>query len=334
MPEANGFAMIAFSLRPQLDHLSLMFNALYFRTYITLAETGSFTQTARRLDMTQPGVSQHVRKLERYLGHELLHRQGRRFTLTEAGRRAYDYALKLFSEHEQFRHSLDNDAEHSGECRIASPASVGVMFYPFVLGYQQLHPGLSIHYRFSYNSNIIKDVESGHYDLGIVTETLRHSELRSELWHHEPLSLVVPADYHGSSISELTTLGFINYVGGIHHANQLLCENFPSEFRSMNSIPQKGYISEVTQVLDPVARGMGFTVVPTTILESSPWQRQVRELILPRSVYEELYLVMRPNIDLPKRYEQLMNDYREARRMTLYSQPKNLPPTENEMGTL
>lgn len=334
MPQRTSFAIIALIFGLQLDHVCLMFNALYFRTYITLVETGSFTQTARRLDMTQPGVSQHVRKLEHYLGHELLHRQGRHFTLTEAGRRAYDYALKLFSEHEQFRHSLDNDAEHSGECRIASPASVGVMFYPFVLGYQQLHLGLSIHYRFAYSNDIIKDIEAGRYDLGIVTETSRYSELRSELWHHEPLSLVVPADFHGSSLSELRMLGFINYFDGVSHANQLLHENFSGEFRSMNSIPQKGYISEVTQVLDPVARGMGFTVVPTTILESSPWQRQVRELILPRSVYEELYLVTRSDIDLPKRYEQLLNDYREARRMALYSQPENLPPTENEMEGL
>ena len=85
-----------------------MFNAQYFRTFITLVETGSFTRTARRLEMTQPGVSQHIRKLESYLGKTLLERRGRSFTLTESGRRAYDYALKLFAEHEQFRHGLDD----------------------------------------------------------------------------------------------------------------------------------------------------------------------------------------------------------------------------------
>ena len=123
-----------------------MFNALYFRTFITLVETGSFTQTARRLEMTQPGVSQHVRKLEQYLDKPLLERHGRRFTLTEAGRRAYDYALKLFTDHEQFRHSLDADSLFSGECRLASPGSVGLMLYPFLLGQQQMHPGLTVSY--------------------------------------------------------------------------------------------------------------------------------------------------------------------------------------------
>ena len=311
-----------------------MFNALYFRTYITLVETGSFTQTARRLEMTQPGVSQHVRKLEHYLGRALLHRQGRRFALTDAGRRAYEYALKLFAEHEQFRHSLDNDAEHSGECRIASPASVGVMFYPFLLGYQQLHHGLSIHYRFADSADIIKEVEAGYYDVGVVVDTARHSALRFKLWHHEPLCLAVPADFHGSALSELKALGFIGYFDGASRASQLLRENFPGEFRSLNKIAQNGYVSEVTQVLDAVARGMGFTVVPAPILESSPWQRQVRELRLPCSVYEQLHLVTRSDIDLPRRYEHLLHDYREARRSALYSQPENLPPTENELNRL
>lgn len=117
-----------------------MFNAQYFRTYITLVETGSFTRTAQRLDMTQPGVSQHIRKLERYLNKTLLERRGRGFTLTESGRRAYDYALKLFAEHEQFRHALDDDLLDSGECRIASPGSVGLMFYPTFSGSSKCIP--------------------------------------------------------------------------------------------------------------------------------------------------------------------------------------------------
>lgn len=304
-----------------------MFNTHYFRTFITLVETGSFTQTARKLDMTQPGVSQHMRKLEQYLGKPLLRRQGRRFSLTESGRRAYDYALKLFSEHEQFRHALDDDFEHTGECRIASPSSIGGLFYPFTLGYQQLHLGLTIHYAFVANADIVKDVAAGRFDVGIVTEQIRHAELEYALWHHEPLSLVVPADFHGSSFSELQALGFISYDEGIGQARRVLRENFDGEFRSMNSIVQRGYISEVNQVLDPVARGMGFTVVPSAVLESSPWQRQVREVPLARSVYEELYIVKRADMDLPKRYERLLDDYRSARQTTLYGQPDHLPST-------
>ncbi|PMR82521.1 LysR family transcriptional regulator [Halomonas urumqiensis] len=295
-----------------------MFNALYFRTFITLVETGSFTLTARRLEMTQPGVSQHVRKLEKYLDKSLLERHGRRFTLTEAGRRAYDYALKLFAEHEQFRHSLDADSLYSGECRLASPGSVGLMLYPFILGQQQMHPGLSVNYSFAFNQEIVQDVLADRFDLGIVTEQIRQPDVKVEPWHREPLCLVVPADFVGTGLSELMGIGFINYSDGASHASALLRSNFPDEFRSMSHFRRQGFTNEVGMVLDAVARGLGFTVVSRLVLETSPWQRQVKELDLPVAVHESLHLVTRTGVETPRRYARLLEDFREQRRQALH----------------
>ncbi|WP_373182723.1 LysR family transcriptional regulator [Halomonas campaniensis] len=295
-----------------------MFNALYFRTFITLVETGSFTLTARRLEMTQPGVSQHVRKLEQYLDKPLLERNGRRFTLTEAGRRAYDYALKLFAEHEQFRHSLDADSLYSGDCRLASPGSVGVMLYPFLLGQQQMHPGLTVSYSFAFNHEITQDVQAGRYDLGIVTDQVRHPDLEVEPWHREPLCLVVPADFAGSGLADLMGIGFINYSDGLNHAGALLRSNFPEEFRSISHFRRQGFTNEVGMVLDAVARGLGFTVVSRLVLETSPWQRQVKELDLPVAVHETLHLVRRRGMEIPRRYVRLLEDFREQRRQALF----------------
>ncbi|MFQ3787505.1 LysR family transcriptional regulator [Halomonas sp. A29] len=290
-----------------------MFNAQYFRTFITLVETGSFTRTARHLDMTQPGVSQHVRKLEQYLDKPLLERQGRRFTLTEAGRRAYDYGLRLFAEHEQFRHSLDDDALDTGECRIASPGSVGLMFYPYILGQQQMSPGLTVNYSFAFSHEIVSDVLAGRHDLGIVTEPIRHPELDCRLWHQEPLCLVVPADFAGTTLAELIGIGFLNYSDGISHAGALLRSNFPDEFRSMSQFRRQGFTNEVGMVLDAVARGLGFTVVSRLVLETSPWQRQVKELDLPVTEHETLHLVSRSGAKIPRRYERLLEGFREQR---------------------
>ncbi|NGO88082.1 MULTISPECIES: LysR family transcriptional regulator [unclassified Halomonas] len=290
-----------------------MFNAQYFRTFITLVETGSFTRTARRLEMTQPGVSQHVRKLETYLDKALIERHGRSFTLTESGRRAYDYALKLFAEHEQFRHGLDDDSLDSGECRIASPGSVGLMFYPYILGQQQMHPSLTVNYSFAFNHEIVNDLLEGRYDIGIVTEQVNHTELACTVWHKEPLCLVVPADFAGSSLAELMGLGFINYYDGINHANALLRANFPDEFRSMTHFRHQGFTNEVSMVLDAVARGLGFTVVSRLVLETSPWQRQVKPLALPQVIHEVLYLLRRKDSVLPKRYEKLLKGFHDQR---------------------
>ena len=54
-----------------------MLNAQWLETFTALSETGSMTRTAAALNMTQPGVSQHVKKLEAQLGTPLLRRDGR-----------------------------------------------------------------------------------------------------------------------------------------------------------------------------------------------------------------------------------------------------------------
>lgn len=295
-----------------------MFNAQYFRTFMTLVETGSFTQTAHKLNMTQPGVSQHIRKLEEYIERALLSRHGRRFSLTDAGRRTYDYAVKLFAEHEHFRHSLDDDSPDSGECRIASPGSVGLMFYPFLLGYQQMHSGLTVNYSFAFNHDIADEVVAGRLDVGIATEATKHPELEFQPWHQEPLCVVVPADFAGTTFKELLMLGFVDYTDGNTNAGRVLKKNFADEFRSMNHLPRQGFTNEVGQVLDAVARGLGFTVVPRPVLETSPWQRQVRELHVPQPVYETLYLVSRRDVELPKRYHRLLDSFRQQRLNALY----------------
>ena len=66
-----------------------MINITWLRSFCTLVEVGHFTRTAERLHMTQSGVSQHVRKLEQQLGAELLVRQGKQFSLSDAGERLY-----------------------------------------------------------------------------------------------------------------------------------------------------------------------------------------------------------------------------------------------------
>ena len=57
------------------------------RMFSTLSRTGSFTETARHLSLTQSAVSHALRKLEQDMGSKLLYRAGRSLGLTPAGKR-------------------------------------------------------------------------------------------------------------------------------------------------------------------------------------------------------------------------------------------------------
>ena len=60
-------------------------NSRQIRAFSVLARTGSFTQTARELHLTQAGISHSMKALERETGCRLLDRLGKKIVLTQAG---------------------------------------------------------------------------------------------------------------------------------------------------------------------------------------------------------------------------------------------------------
>lgn len=286
-----------------------MFNAVFFKTFITLVETGSFTHTARKLGMTQPGVSQHVRKLENYFGLALLDRKGKRFDLTEAGRQVYDYALRLFAEHEHFRHTVQQELVEGGECRFSGVDTFGVLFYPFALGYLKNHPRLRLHFTFEGNQQAVEALEARKVDLALVSREQQHPHLVCEPYLQEPLAVIVPADFQGTSFQELLGLGFIGHQESHALATKLLEANFPDEFKGMHQLTERSQVNQVHLVLDAVARGLGFSVLPRSVWEASPWQQQTRECYLQEEVFWPIYKVHRAKEQLAERYQHLLEEY-------------------------
>ena len=62
-----------------------MFDPVLLRTFVAVADTLSFTQAAHRLSLSQPTVSQHIRKLEQAAGRNLVNRDTRDVSLTDNG---------------------------------------------------------------------------------------------------------------------------------------------------------------------------------------------------------------------------------------------------------
>lgn len=78
------------------------------RAFSALARTGSFTQTARELHLTQSAVSHSMKALERDVGCRLLHRLGKKIALTQAGEQLLHHATKILQEMEGARESLSH----------------------------------------------------------------------------------------------------------------------------------------------------------------------------------------------------------------------------------
>ena len=122
-----------------------MLNATWLDTFTTLCETEHFTRAAERLNMTQPGVSQHLRKLEAQLGQSLIAREGKSFTLTAAGEAVFALGRARRNEEKHLRAALETDDRDAGEVRIACSGSFAMLLYPVLLPWMRAAPDLAIH---------------------------------------------------------------------------------------------------------------------------------------------------------------------------------------------
>lgn len=71
--------------------------------FVTVVDTGSFTEAAEECFISQSAISQQILSLEKELGVQLLVRSTRRFTLTEPRKYLYSHGKKLLGETEKLK---------------------------------------------------------------------------------------------------------------------------------------------------------------------------------------------------------------------------------------
>jgi DNA-binding transcriptional LysR family regulator len=287
-----------------------MLNPNWLHTFCMLVETGHFTRTAEKLFMTQPGVSQHIRKLEQACGHALIRRENKSFELTEQGRLMYEYALDLRKGETRLLEKLSFDDPYSGVCRLACSGSLALLLYPALLDLQCQHPRLVPEVEAAPNQRILADVQQGKADIGIVTDVVNRALYEVQQVGSEPLCLILPGEFQGRSVDGdlLCEIGLIRHPDAEHYLSLYLqgCGDSALSRLDPRVIPQSGYVNQLSQILLPVVRGLGFTVLPQSALLafSSPEQLFLHQPLHP--VNEPRYLVTKRQRELPARFKQVM----------------------------
>ncbi|MBQ0784421.1 MAG: LysR family transcriptional regulator [Amphritea sp.] len=279
-----------------------MINPVFLRTFMNLVKTNHFTHTAEELSMTQPGVSQHIKKLEIQLGTTLLNRYGKKFELTTAGESLFQYGLKQFKAESDLLNTIASDDVNIGHCTLACSGSMAMQLYPKLLNLQKERSGLTVSVEAAPNTTIIELIKKNQSDFGIVTQQVNDPSLIQEPLGEDALCLVMPAQSE-PTWEVLLELGFINHPDGHHYATQLLEKNFSGEFKGMDQLPQTGYINQLSQILLPVSMGLGFTVIPKSSLDVFPYPDRIRNAVLASLVNERVFLITKKHRALPSRYQ-------------------------------
>ena len=140
-------------------------------SFIAIAESGSFTLAADRVNRTQSAVSLQMKRLEETIGKPLFVREGRQSRLTDDGQRLLDYARRMLSLNAETVAAFADDLVPAS-VRIGIPDDYAVRLLPRILArFARSHPNLEISVACVSSSEVAKGVRGGDIDLGIVTHS-------------------------------------------------------------------------------------------------------------------------------------------------------------------
>lgn len=267
-----------------LDSVSL-------KSFIAIAETGTFSHAAANVGRTQSAVSLQIKKLEESLGCLLFERTSRSVKLTEQGEIFLGYAKQILALQWEV-HSRLKEPEIEGEIRLGTPEDFATHYLPEVLAtFRKHHPRVQLNVSCDLTLNLLKGFDRGEYDVVLVKRDPKTSKSGIKVWR-EPLVWAAADHYE------------------LEHPLSLVLSPQPCIYRAralaaLDKAKKPWHIAytspSLAGTLAAVRAGLGMTVLPANMLPTGI--HSIRTKKLPELSDAEIALLKRD--ELPKAGEML-----------------------------
>jgi DNA-binding transcriptional LysR family regulator len=173
------------------------FDFRQLQTFEHLCRTGSFTQTAKYLFVTQSAVSHSIKSLEQEAGCKLIEKKGKKIILTGAGERLLEFAKPVLSEMESIREEIaTHPLPTSNRLRIGASEQICRFILPNLLAeYLRGEPLHKFEVRSMDTLGCLNSLSKGDIDLALTVEPYHQNDYRFVPCFSDELMLVLPKDH-------------------------------------------------------------------------------------------------------------------------------------------
>lgn len=244
----------------------------HLRYFCAVAEEQSFTLAARRLHVSQSGVSGQVRDLEQELGVALFRRNQRSVSLTPEGSAFLSEARDILDRTDRAVEMVAQAAKgHRGKLKIGLCGPATAPFLPrLIREFRKREPGILLSLRDLDPAHQPEALMSGEIDVGFtrgIPASLRGT-LASEVFFREPLVAALP---HGHELESINAISLKNLADDrfVLYAR----ENAPELFDAILSLCRRARFSPDIvdtpslwqSVLTMIEAGEGVSIVPESV---------------------------------------------------------------------
>ena len=241
-------------------------NISQIRTFLTLADCLNMTETAARLNCTQPAISARINSLEESLNTPLFDRIGKKIHLTANGVVFCDYARKLLGTLQaatEHLHQMDDPL--TGTIHFGASNFIGIYLIPAFLGrYRKIAPRLQFELDILPSAKLLERLDANKNEFLILSDQIPLDESRYEFrdFCRDEMVLIVPPNHRLAEAGECTVADLA--------LDTFLVKAAPSATRSFlldkihaqgGSLGREMHISSTEAIKQGVMHGLGFSIL-------------------------------------------------------------------------
>jgi len=250
--------------------MNLPLDSRQLRVFCVLARTGSFTQAARELHLTQSGVSYSMKALENDIGCRLLDRQGKKAIPTQAGEHLLEHAGKILQEMETARESLGRMGKWGrGRLRLgASTTACQHLIPPVLREFKESFPDHAITLEPGDTPELVAALLGHRIDLALSLEVQKEDKLTFHPLFTDDLQFIMAPVHTWAKAGriERPSIPRQNYILYSKRSItfRLIAEYFRQEEMELNAVIEVGSM-EATKEL--VKLGLGVSILAPWIIQ-------------------------------------------------------------------
>ncbi len=173
--------------------------------FCSVAEFRSFSRAASEHALTQSAVSQALHQLEKSLGTQLLDRSRRPLALTAAGEIYLAGVQKLLRGYQRLEQDVRSFGEKiAGRLSIGAIYSIGSTYMPAAREeFRKRHPDVQIRFEYASSEAVVRLVDRGEVDFGLISYPQNSRRLRFVSWQQEPMRVICASSHRFAKMGEI-----------------------------------------------------------------------------------------------------------------------------------
>lgn len=241
--------------------------------FMAVAQEGSFSRAAEKLEVSQPTLSMAVKKLEEELGTELFYSFNRRQNLTDEGLRLKEGAAKLL---EVYQETIENVklSDHVGSGVVTlglSPLFGACFFGDLIPSFAAAYPDIKINMIEDGANKIDELVERGEVDLAVTLNTERTASFASCHFSTQRNVALLHKDHPLSNARSITVTDLKEDSFAIFNQDFILNRQIMSACHAAGFRPKIALLSSQWDfMVELVSRNRAVSILPKPVLDKHP----------------------------------------------------------------